>query len=74
MVTRSKLAGMVTRVGLLDVGNQLPLDATLGEGPVVLHHPPTRLPSRQKNCPARRLAKSIPRRLPMDVMISAFSA
>jgi hypothetical protein len=43
VVTRPKLAGLVTHVGLLDVGNQLQLDVEPGAGAVVLHQPPTGL-------------------------------
>jgi|SRR6185503_1200266 len=43
VVRRPKLAGLVTHVGLLDVGNQLRLDVQPGAGPVVLHQPPTGL-------------------------------
>jgi|SRR6185312_7272315 len=43
VVTRPKLAGLVTHVGLLDVGNQLRLDVRPGAGPLVLHQPPTGL-------------------------------
>lgn len=43
VVTRPKLAGLVTHVGLLDIGNQLRLDVRDGAAPVVLHQPPTGL-------------------------------
>ncbi len=43
VVTRPKLAGLVTHVGLLDVGNQLRLGVKAGAGPVLLHQPPTGL-------------------------------
>jgi hypothetical protein len=43
VVTRPKLGGLVTHVGLVDVGNQLRLGARPGAGPVVVHHPPNGL-------------------------------
>jgi hypothetical protein len=43
VVTRPKWAGLVTHVGLVDVGNQLSLEVRAGAGPVVLHQPPTGL-------------------------------
>lgn len=43
VVTRPKLAGLITHVGLADIGNQLCLGVRSGAGPVVLHHPPSGL-------------------------------
>lgn len=43
VVMRQKMGGLVTHVGLLDVGNQLRLDVQARHGPVVVHQPPTGL-------------------------------
>jgi hypothetical protein len=43
VVVRPKMAGLVTHVGLLDVGNRLGLNANARCGPLVLHQPLTGL-------------------------------